>query len=376
MENDLGDLARLQNKEVYIVAGVAGNKGTVKNEGKIVIPAFTWKVAVVMPRDEGLANVTKAGDIEVIAAIMPNVAGIRNDDWNKYRTTVAAVQTLSGYDLLSLLPDAIEAEVEGDKPPVASTNGPFSGSEGTGIAMTGSTSSDPDNTPLTYAWSFGDGTTGTGPNAMHTYTQDGSYTVRLIVADPLGLADTITTTATVANVVPVVAAFAGASNLLPGETYSASGSFTDPGSDPWAATVDYGDGAGVTALTLSGKTFTLSHVYATPGTFTVSVRIADDDATSPARTATVTVISASQGVTNAIALVEQLGEEDRIHGNSLDSKLDNAQKWIDRGRPDAAAKKLQDVLDTLADLVRTGNLSASDAEPVRLLVQRILDSIS
>ena len=39
MENDLGDLARLQNKEVYIIAGVAGNKGTVKNEGKIVIPA-------------------------------------------------------------------------------------------------------------------------------------------------------------------------------------------------------------------------------------------------------------------------------------------------------------------------------------------------
>ena len=57
MENVLGDLARLQNKEVYIIAGVAGNKGTVKNEGKIVIPAITWKVAVIMPRDQGLANV-------------------------------------------------------------------------------------------------------------------------------------------------------------------------------------------------------------------------------------------------------------------------------------------------------------------------------
>ncbi len=56
MENFLGDLARLQNKEVYIVAGVAGNIGTVKNEGKIVIPASTWKVAVIMPRDQGLAT--------------------------------------------------------------------------------------------------------------------------------------------------------------------------------------------------------------------------------------------------------------------------------------------------------------------------------
>ena len=29
---------RAQNKEVYIIAGVAGNKGTLKNEGKVVIP--------------------------------------------------------------------------------------------------------------------------------------------------------------------------------------------------------------------------------------------------------------------------------------------------------------------------------------------------
>ena len=53
-------------------------------------------------------------------------------------------------------------------------------------------------------------------------------------------------TATVANVAPIVGAFAGAT-LLPGETYTASGSFTDPGADPWTATVDYGDGTGTDA---------------------------------------------------------------------------------------------------------------------------------
>ena len=56
MENHLGDLARLQNREVYIIAGVAGNKGTVKNDGTIVIPTHTWKVAVILPRDRFRAH--------------------------------------------------------------------------------------------------------------------------------------------------------------------------------------------------------------------------------------------------------------------------------------------------------------------------------
>jgi len=108
MENFLGDLARLQNKEVYIVAGVAGNIGTVKNEGKIVIPASTWKVAVIMPRNQGLSDIKTLGDLEVIAVIMPNRAGVRNVDWQTYKTTVDAVEALSGYDLLALLRDDIE----------------------------------------------------------------------------------------------------------------------------------------------------------------------------------------------------------------------------------------------------------------------------
>ena len=56
-ENFLGDLARFNDREVYIITGVAGNKGTLKNQGKMVIPTSTWKVAVILPRDQGLADV-------------------------------------------------------------------------------------------------------------------------------------------------------------------------------------------------------------------------------------------------------------------------------------------------------------------------------
>jgi DNA/RNA endonuclease G (NUC1) len=112
MEIFIGDKARFENKEVYVIAGASGSKGTVKDEKKITIPSAVWKVVVVMPRDEGLSNVSGPGDIEVIAVIMPNDSGIAGVDWNTYRTTVNAVEALSGYDVLSLLDDRIEAVVE------------------------------------------------------------------------------------------------------------------------------------------------------------------------------------------------------------------------------------------------------------------------
>jgi DNA/RNA endonuclease G (NUC1) len=378
MENVLGDLVRSQNKEVYIVTGVAGNAGTVKNEGKIIIPAATWKVAVVLPHDQGLANIDDLTDLEVIAVIMPNVPGIRNVDWNTYRTSVDAVEALSGYDLLALLRDDIEIAVEsGTKPPVAAINGPFSGQEGSPIAMSGAGSTDPDGDALTYLWSFGDGGTATGLSVSHTYAQDGVFSVRLIVRDVRNLADTITATVTVTNVAPAIGAFSDAT-LLPGETYTASGSFTDPGSDTWSATVDYGDGSGVNALALTGKTFSLSHTYANPGPYTVTVRVSDDDATS-SRTATVTVITPAQGIGNALALVQELLAGEKINAgnaNSLAAKLGGVTKSLDDGNLTAAAGKLGALLNEIEALIRSNRVAEDDIDELHALVERILSSIS
>jgi len=41
---------------------------------------------------------------------------------------------------------------------------------------------------LTYAWNFGDGSTGTGLSATHVYTQLGTYTVTLTATDGCGFA--------------------------------------------------------------------------------------------------------------------------------------------------------------------------------------------
>ena len=66
-----------------------------------------------------------------------------------------------------------------NNPPVASF---VSACTGLTCNFNGSASSDSDGTITSYAWSFGDGATGSGPTVSHTYTA-GTYTVRLTVTD-------------------------------------------------------------------------------------------------------------------------------------------------------------------------------------------------
>jgi PKD repeat protein len=56
-------------------------------------------------------------------------------------------------------------------------------------AFNGTGSTDPDGSVASYAWTFGDGTTETGPTPSHEYTSVGAYTVRLTVTDNQGATD-------------------------------------------------------------------------------------------------------------------------------------------------------------------------------------------
>src|SRR6266545_4973467 len=119
-----------QDYEMYIVSGPAGTGGTGSNgfvntiaNGHVVVPAYTWKVALVLPKgDNDVSRVNAA--TRTIAVIMPNTQGIRTmdqNDWQNYLSTVDAVEQLTGYDFFSNLPDAvensIEAGVNGNNPP-------------------------------------------------------------------------------------------------------------------------------------------------------------------------------------------------------------------------------------------------------------------
>jgi chitodextrinase len=88
-----------------------------------------------------------------------------------------------------------------NRPPVASTGGPYSGVAGIAVAFDGSGSSDPDGSSLTYSWDFGDGMMGSGATPSHVYAAGGVFTVSLTVTDggTPALTGNATTTATIAS---------------------------------------------------------------------------------------------------------------------------------------------------------------------------------
>lgn len=70
-----------------------------------------------------------------------------------------------------------------NRAPVADAGGPYSAETGTPIVFDGTASSDPDDDALTFAWTFGDGGTGSAATPTHTYTAAGRYEIILIVSD-------------------------------------------------------------------------------------------------------------------------------------------------------------------------------------------------
>jgi PKD repeat protein len=82
--------------------------------------------------------------------------------------------------------------------PSADPGGPYSSTAGVPLQLDGTGSSDPDGTALSYAWIFGDGTTGTGASPSHTYAASGTYGVALTVSDE-SLSDLAITTVTVVD---------------------------------------------------------------------------------------------------------------------------------------------------------------------------------
>jgi DNA/RNA endonuclease G (NUC1) len=377
LESVLGDYARFGNKEVYVVAGASGSRGTIKNEGKITIPEWTWKVAVVVDKDVRLADITSLAQMQVIAVAMPNVAGIRSVSWSAYAVTVDSVESLSGYDILALLRDDLEIAVESNtKPPVAAHDGPYAGSEGgAAVAMSAAASSDADGDVLTYAWSFGDGAEAAGVTTSHAYAQDGVYSVRLIVTDIRGLSDTAFTTATISNVAPTVSAIPAAT-LLVGETYSASGTFSDPGADSWSAAVDFGDGA-TAAVPLSGNSWSIAHTYNSAGGFTVSLGVNDGTVTTTVA-ALVTVWTGAEGISAAQSMVGTMFSSGLLSSgerNSLLAKLNAAAAALDRGQSATAINQLQAALNQLDALVQSGRLTAAQAAALRDLILRVIAAI-
>jgi PKD repeat protein len=179
-----------------------------------------------------------------------------------------------------------------NQPPAANPGGPYAGTVGDTLRFDGSKSFDPDgNTPLTYAWNFGDGATGAGPTPVHVYTAAGTDTVTLVVTDTKGAASSpATTKATLtAGNQPPVAQPGGPYSAASGDTvhFDGSKSFDPDGNTPLTYAWTFGDGS-------TGTGVKPTHVYVTAGTDTVTLIVTDAKGASSPPTKTTATIGTNQ----------------------------------------------------------------------------------
>ena len=173
----------------------------------------------------------------------------------------------------------------------------------------------------------------------------------------------------VRNCPPIVNPFAGAT-ILVGETYTASGTFTDAATDSWTGTVSFGDGS-VQPLPISGMTFQLSHRYASAGSFTVSATVRDQLGAAGSASAVVQVQSSQRGVENLAGMLAASG----VNTNSLRVKLDAAAKQLADGKGTPAANQLGAFENELRAMVISGRVSPSAAAPLLEYAERVIRSI-
>lgn len=112
LEGYLRTLVR-RDSDVYIYAGVYGEQGKLKR--KVTIPTNDWKIAVAVPAGANISAVNE--NTRVIAVDMPNVRGIKNADWQLYRTTVKDIEQATGLQFFTTLPPNVRNALENKRDP-------------------------------------------------------------------------------------------------------------------------------------------------------------------------------------------------------------------------------------------------------------------
>ncbi len=174
-----------------------------------------------------------------------------------------------------------------NKPPVANfIYSPQKGEAPLTVYFDASLSYDPDGVIVSYAWDFGDGSTGTGKLTSHTFTQDGLFSVKLTVTDDKGKTGLIIKMVEVLkpNQRPVASfTFSPPTGIFPLEVFFDAGSSFDPDGEIVRYEWDFGDGSGAAGQTAR-------HTYSSWGVFTVKLIVYDDRNASASTTKNIEVL--------------------------------------------------------------------------------------
>lgn len=186
----------------------------------------------------------------------------------------SAVNTNPTFDLNSTTGDTVDlgSLLPNNVSPTIAPFGTFTGSEGSPVSFSASTTS---QCPITsYVWQFSDGTTSYGPTPLRTFNDGGVYNGQLTVTDDTGLSATQNFTVDVANVAPSVNAGPD-TTVAWGQPVALNGQATAGGSDDQSTlqyTWTFGDGS----PSASGGPDVV-HAYAVPGVYTATLQVCDED---------------------------------------------------------------------------------------------------
>jgi PKD repeat protein len=158
-------------------------------------------------------------------------------------------------------------------PPIAKANGPYTGTANVPIGFSAAGSQDVDGTITSYAWTFGDGGSGTGQSLTHTYSAAGLYTVVLTVMDDRGGTDADTAQVTVSagpSNTPPVARASGPATGNAGTSIGFEGSASSD-ADGTITSYEWDFGDGGTAFAAN-----VTHTFTTGGVFKVKLTVTDN----------------------------------------------------------------------------------------------------
>lgn len=144
----------------------------------------------------------------------------------------------------------------GQPPTAVATASVTSGVAPLAVNFTGSGSTDPESSPLTYAWAFGDGGTSAAADPTYTYNTAGTYTATLTVTDGQGL----TNSASIVIVVSAPARRIDVASMTISGSRNASNSRT---SATTTVTIRDSSSASVSGASVTGRWFFGSSVYST-----------------------------------------------------------------------------------------------------------------
>ena len=166
---------------------------------------------------------------------------------------------------------------------------PASGKAALQVQLDATQSLDLDGQITSYAWDFGDGQTGSGEIANHTYSTPGEYTAILSITDDKGALSTHSVIIEVqtANVAPNASFSANATaGNAPFIVSLDAASSSDTDGEITAYHWDFGDNT-------SGSGVNTSHTYNSPGTYTVKLTVTDDDGAMTSVDSNITAIATS-----------------------------------------------------------------------------------